>query len=78
MIRVLAGIHDRGYIPLDLKPENIMVYASDPDSLALVDYGGALKIIDETGHHVKSNLTVLYKSNTTIFATLNIHRSLSR
>ena len=77
MMRVLEGIHDTGYIYLDLKPENMMVHNFNPNTLFLVDFGAALKIFDETGEHVKSNVRVEYKAYTAIFATNKVLRSLS-
>ena len=77
MIRVLEGIHDRGYIHLDLKPENLMVHLSNPNDSFLVDFGAALKFFDETGDHVKPNVYVDYRACTKTFATNRVLRFLS-
>ena len=77
VIRVLEGIHDRGYIHVDLKIENLMAARENPRQTYLIDYGGAIKFYDETGEHLKEKISVRYVTYTRIFATPNILRSLS-
>ena len=52
VIQILKKVHDRGYLHLDIKPQNLMVGSKNPSEIFLIDFGGGSKFRDENGEHV--------------------------
>ena len=59
LIEALKFVHEAGYVYNDIKLENIMIHSNkdDQDSdpkIVLVDYGMAMRYIDDAGDHLEN------------------------
>ena len=72
LLTILQGIHDKGYLHLDLKLENVIVDDDDSSVLYLVDFGAARTFLDKNGEHIKFDTNVEELKTTMAFASVNL------
>ena len=76
IVKVLEGMHDKGYLHLDIKPENIMKGFTGSD-IYLVDYGGSKRFINENREHVqKKKIKSQSQCITSEYASINMLRNI--
>ena len=51
MLKILKYIHSKGYIHRDVKNQNFTIDKVDPTKIFCIDFGMAIKYVDEEGNH---------------------------
>lgn len=70
-VRRLEQLHHIGYVHRDIKPDNMLVGEDDASRMYLVDFGLAVKYLDEQGNHVPK--TACKIRGTPLYCSLNTH-----
>ena len=76
ILEALEAVHEAGYVYNDIKLENVMIQKCKDDSesdpkIVLVDYGLAMKYIDDEGNHLPNREMEKFGGNL-VFASLDV------
>ncbi|CDW89820.1 casein kinase i isoform delta-like protein [Stylonychia lemnae] len=68
IIKIIKQLHQIGYVHLDLKPDNIMLYSSDlssPESslVALIDFSVSQRYMDQNSNHLPNEIKREFNGN---------------
>lgn len=72
LIAILKGIHEKGFIHRDIKPDNILFRDDSQKQVCLIDYGFAKRFRDSQGHIFLNTKKRSFKG-TMMFASRNAH-----
>ena len=78
LISALEELHNKGFLFLDIKPDNIAIIFKDIYDnnntyarLGLIDFGSTISYIDNYGNYIKRKDISIYQRGSTYFASIN-------